>query len=186
MEILLLILLVIVVPTAYASVIGAPPAPSRSSQIGDILELAGLKKNEMFYELGTGMGGVITAVAARGVASVVGFELSPLCYAVTWLRLRRGARSEWALHMRNFYRADIRDADVVFFFLMPRVMEKLKTVLLAQLKPGTRVVSYAFPIPGWNAVRVIHKEGEVPIYSYIVRPLGIEPRTFRLKADCSA
>lgn len=56
---------------------------------------------------------------------------------------------------KDFYRADLHDADVVYCFLMPAVMAKVERLLRAQLKPGSLVYSYAFPLPTWEPEQVV-------------------------------
>ncbi len=72
-----LILFIIILPTIYAALIGVPPAFTDNSLIQDIIKNSKLKKDEVFYELGTGTGRMITAVSKRQNIKVVGFELSP-------------------------------------------------------------------------------------------------------------
>lgn len=74
--IIILILLILIIPTAYASLIGAPIALTSNSQIDEIIKTADIKNGEIFYELGTGTGRIITAFAKNRNIKVIGFELS--------------------------------------------------------------------------------------------------------------
>ena len=54
----------------------------------------------------------------------------------------------------NFFEVDISDADVVTLYLLTSVNERLRPKLERELKPGTRVVSHDFEVPGWKPIVV--------------------------------
>ena len=167
MELLIIsILLAIVLPTAYAAIIGAPLAPTNKESLEDIIKTAGLKDGDIFYELGTGTGRVITAFAENEKIKCAGFELSPLYYFITLINLKLKNRKNYKLFYKNFFKADLSDANVIFLFLMPRVMEKVKKKFLIELKPGTKIISYAFEIKSWKSYETIKKQGKLPVYFY--------------------
>ncbi len=65
-----------------------------------------------------------------------------------WAKLRSwvsGARLK--LYMRDFFKADLSEADVVFCYLFPKIMEKLEGKFKTELRSGARVVSYGFRMP---------------------------------------
>ena len=72
---------------------------------------------------------------------------------------------------KNLFEADIKDATVVTLYLLPGVNEKLKPRLLAELKPGTRVVSHRFSMPDWEPVKTIEVDGRT-IYLWIIPEKG--------------
>jgi hypothetical protein len=61
---------------------------------------------------------------------------------------------------------DLKEADAVFVFLMPRIMPKLREKMERELKPGARVVCYSWPIPGWQPRAVDDAPGRPKIYLY--------------------
>ena len=71
------------------------------------------------------------------------------------------------------FTADLRDADVVTAYLYPEVLEKLKPQL-KQMKPGSRIVSHLFEIPGVEPSKRLMAEsdtGEQHRVSLYVLPL---------------
>jgi hypothetical protein len=44
---------------------------------------------------------------------------------------------------------------VVTIYLLPEVNLMMRPRLIAMLKPGTRVVSHDYPLPGWKPVSVV-------------------------------
>ena len=62
-----------------------------------------------------------------------------------------------------------RNADVVAYYLSLYIQEQLRAKLEKELKPGVRVVSYAFKLMGWEPVKVEklkRDDAEVPIYVF--------------------
>ena len=50
----------------------------------------------------------------------------------------------------DLFEEDFSDADVVTLYLLDSLNEKLRPRLLAELKPGTRIVSHAFRMGDWE------------------------------------
>ncbi|KKW11282.1 MAG: hypothetical protein UY49_C0005G0012 [Microgenomates group bacterium GW2011_GWC1_49_7] len=128
-----------------AFVSGAPFVPTKRSSAEAMIRLANLKKGTKVYDLGSGNGKLLRLAQAKG-ARAVGFEINPLLVMLSNLR---GARTRW----KNFWNADISDADVVLVYLLPTHMERLKRKLKKEVKKGTLVVSNSFIFPGWKILR---------------------------------
>lgn len=143
MLIILLILLVIFMISAWASYYGAPWVPVRHHDIGQILKDAKLTKTDHCVELGCGDGRWVKAVAASG-AKIDGYEINPLLWLIAWLRCCRTPRAR--IYWGNFWRVNLGKYDLVFTFLVPRTMPKLGQKASAEMRPGSRLVSYIFEI----------------------------------------
>lgn len=167
LTILLIIILLVLLPTAMAGVIGAPLAVTNKKMLTLAIEKAGIGREDRFYDLGSGTGRVLIEVAKKTEAKVIGFELSPVYYLLGWLNLKIHRVKNCKLYLKNFYQANLSEADVVFCFLMPRALVKLKTKLKKELKPGAKVISYCFEIPGWQPAAIIKKDKQLPVYIYL-------------------
>ncbi len=152
--------------TAYAAIIGAPLAITSKKQLAAIMAAADLKDGEVFYELGCGTGRVLAAAAQQAKIKAVGFELSPFFYLLAWLNLTFGGRRGWRLRWQDFFKADLSEADVVFCYLMPKALRKLKLKFDRELKPGARVITYAFRLHGWEIRKTLREPGLLPVYFY--------------------
>lgn len=142
--------------------IGAPYMPTLKKTCQDALDLLDLKPGQTLYELGSGDGVMLRLAAQRGI-NVVGYELNPFLVVISWLRTRK-YRSLVKIRWRNFWRADLAQADGVFVFLLDRFMADLDKKMMAkrQGKP-VRLVSHAFEVPGRKAVK---KSGALFLYAY--------------------
>jgi SAM-dependent methyltransferase len=139
------ILLVFLISTLVI-VVGAPYVPTLRARRGQALDMLDLKKGQLLYDLGCGGGSLLAEAGARGIRAV-GYELNPFLAAVAWLRTRRHRRLikvKWG----NFWRADLSPADGIFVFLIDRFMDKLESKVTKEAKPGLRLVSHAFKMPG--------------------------------------
>lgn len=144
---------------------GTPP-----DQIDRILNAIAIKPGQRFYDLGCGDGRVAFAAARRG-AIAIGYELQPLTYLrAKWTQWQRYPRAK--IHWGNFHRAPIADADVVFIFLVGVVMPRVAAWLAERLRPGTTVVSYGFPLPGWKATTILQSPKPNGSHIYIYQTAG--------------
>ncbi len=130
---------------------GMAGVPARPRLIRRALEMAGVQPGEVVYDLGAGDGRALIIAAREFGARAVGLEVEPVHCAVAWLRaLVGGLLADISVRRQNFFHADLREADVVFLYLTPPLVERLRSQLELQLRPGARVVSLSFPFEGWR------------------------------------
>lgn len=109
-----------------------------------------LKDGAVVYDLGCGDARVLKAIKARHpLIRAIGYEKAwwPLLLA-KW----RNRKSGVIIRNADFYKADLKDADVVFCFLIHAVMGDVETLLRRQIAPEARVYSYGFRFPTLNRV----------------------------------
>ena len=93
---------------------------------------------------------------ARGV----GVDINPVRIA----EARENAQSAGVTDRVRFeendlFQADIREATVVTLYLLTSVNLKLRPKLLAELRPGTRIVSNTFDMGDWKPDQEINLDG---------------------------
>ncbi len=143
----LVILLWILVPALY----GLPPVPTKPARIRKALKLVNLQPDEVLYDLGAGDGRVLLIAAREFRAKAVGIEVGPIQCALIWLRvIASGLGNQVQVRWANFYKADLREADVVFIYATSKEIVKLAPHLEKQLKQGARVVSISADFPEWE------------------------------------
>ena len=158
MQLLPVIIAGIVVITAFLWVIvpafyGLPPISTRRKRIHRALELANLQPGEIFYDLGSGHGRVLVMAAKEFGAKAVGIEAGPVQCLISRLNaLWNGVNSKVRIEAGNFYRADLRKANVVYAYLTSGYAARLQEKLESELQNGTRVVTVSFDLPGWQPV----------------------------------
>jgi SAM-dependent methyltransferase len=159
--ILVIILLAFLGTFAYAGKSAAP-----WFDIDRFLKLAEFKPGMKFYDLGCGDGKLVFA-ASRAGAQASGYEISLLPYLIA--KAKSFFIKDTSIQFKNFWNANLSDADIVYLFLTPKVNPKAKEKLERELKPGSRVVAYTWPIEGWQAEKEDFASGQPSIYLYIVK-----------------
>lgn len=124
------------------------PIWATSTQIArKLCKLAGLNSKDLFIELGSGTGTACVVAGKEFGARAIGIESSRS--RVWWSKLkakRHAVESRVTFLQKNFYEVDLSNATVVYLYLVPRVIKKLKHKLMKELKPGTLVISYTYEI----------------------------------------
>lgn len=129
---------------------GAPFVKSRKERIETMLELAELKPGTKVVDLGSGDGALLIAAAHAG-ASAIGVEINPfLIWYSRWRIRRAGLEKQANVVWDNFKKYPLAEADVIFLYLWPETIEKLKEKLIKELRPDIKIVSNGFAISGWT------------------------------------
>jgi len=148
-----LFLLLVLGTFALGGWLAAPWVPLWKKDIRRMMRIAKVKPGEIVYDLGAGDGRIVIIAAKEFDAQAIGFEIATLPYFLAYIKIwLKGLRSKIKLKYRNFFNEDLSRADVICVFLTPQAMKKLKPKFETETKPGCRIVSYAFSIPGWQPV----------------------------------
>ena len=95
--------------------------------------------------LGCGDGRLVFAAASKN-ARAIGYEFSVPTYALAkFLSLFHPGSK---IYLRDFWKQDYHDADVIFCYLLSNSMQTFKKIIWPQLKPGCKVISHAFAMKG--------------------------------------
>jgi SAM-dependent methyltransferase len=121
-------------------------AATSDERIDEALRLAGLRPGERLLDLGCGDGRVLLRAAEAYGAQVSGVELDPVL-AATARELLEAAGVDGTVLEADFESVPI-EADVVFAFLSPATLQRLRP-RLAALPSDSRVVTTGYPVPGW-------------------------------------
>lgn len=147
---------------------GAVFTTTHRSKIEKILNSIHIHEGQVVYDLGSGDGRFLIAIAKRCKVKAIGYEINPWPYLLSKIRIWL-SRENIPIRFKDFYKADLRDGDIIFCYLFPDVMEKLREKLSEELKVGAKVISCNFEIPGWKASNIItasHPRHKDPIYIY--------------------
>jgi len=130
--------------------IAGPYVPTPWVIVDEMLKLAGIRGEDVVYDLGSGDGRLVITAAKRFGARGVGVELQTELVELA----RIGAKHEGVADRVKFvqgdlFETDIKDASVVMLYLLPRFVTRLVPRLRAELRPGTRIVSHDYPLAPW-------------------------------------
>jgi SAM-dependent methyltransferase len=157
---------------APARALDVPYVPTPMPVVDAMLHLAGVKKSDMLIDLGCGDGRIVIRAAERFGCRGIGVDLDPLRVS----EAEQNAREKKVQHLVRFvvgdvFEFDFSQATVVTMYLLPSINLKLRPRLLAELAPGTRIVSHDFGMGDWRPERQREVENSV-IYLWTVPPRG--------------
>jgi ubiquinone/menaquinone biosynthesis C-methylase UbiE len=148
-----IIAVIILVFQSYTMKLGAPWVPTPYKTIKKMLKLAKVKPGEKVYDLGCGDGRIVIEAARSFGAKSVGIEIDPIRFLWTKAKiLFLGLSDRVKVLLGNFFKINISDADVVTIYLLQDTNVKLIDKFARELRPGTRIVSNTFTLPGFKLI----------------------------------
>jgi len=168
------------VSVLFASGISAqPPAPKTPDihfavtpqPLADaMLRLAGVTKDDLVYDLGSGDGRIVVLAAQKYGARGVGIEIDHDLVEIARTVAVEGEVAGRATFIEgDLFTADISNATVVTLWLSTTVNRRLEAKLKRELRPGTRIVSRQFPIGLWPPDQTV-KIGEEILRMWTIPP----------------
>jgi Methyltransferase domain len=134
--------------------IPTPYLPSTTVAVDEMLRLGEVGPADVVVDLGSGDGRIPISAARDYGARGLGIELDPKLVEESQANARQaGVADRVEFRQGDALAADIREATVVTLYLLPVLVEKLKPRLLAQLKPGTRIVAHDYGFSDWKPDR---------------------------------
>jgi len=120
-----------------------------------MLEIGKVQSTDILYDLGCGDGRIVNLAAKEYGSRGVGIDLDPAMIR----RAEAGAKKSSVLERVEFRVEDIMKTDfsvatVIVIYLLPESNALLIPLFERQLKPGARIISHNYNIPGWEEKRV--------------------------------
>jgi 16S rRNA A1518/A1519 N6-dimethyltransferase RsmA/KsgA/DIM1 with predicted DNA glycosylase/AP lyase activity len=134
----------------------APYYPTPESIVERMLDLVQLKAGEKMFDLGSGDGRIVIMAARKYRADATGVELDPDLVQSSTARIRQlGLEKTAHIIYGDVLKQNYSSADVITVYLLPDSNLKLRPVLDATLKKGTRIVAHDFEIGGWKPDKTV-------------------------------
>lgn len=136
------------------------------------LEMAEIDPGDTFFDLGCGNGRVLVLAAQNYSVRSVGIEIQADLAAVAQAAAREH-QLENLIEVRqgDYLDSDLAEADVVVVYLNRGSLGQLSAKLETDLRPGTRIVTHHFDLPGWSAEHQLE----------ILSPAGNQETLFRYR-----
>lgn len=160
---------------AVAQEYGTPYGPSSQDAVDRMIRMAALKDGDVVADLGSGNGQIIIA-AARSNPTVRGWGVDLqewLVKTATEEAAKQGVSDRATFTQFNAFDVDLRKVDVVNMWLFANLTRLLQPKILAEAKPGTRVIVNGQLI-GTDSILglwqpdMIDREGSSPIMLWYV------------------
>jgi len=140
--------------------------PTPQAVVDAMLKIANVTAKDVVYDLGCGDGRIPVTAAQRYGAKGIGIDLDParISEATENAKLA-GVTDRVTFLNQDLFTTDIAEATVVTLYLLPSLNLKLMPKLIAELKPGTRIVSHAFDMgASWPPEKTLVVDGKTIYY----------------------
>lgn len=147
--------------------------PTPYEAVDAMLKVAKAGTDDVVYDLGSGDGRIpIMAVQKYNATRAVGIDINPERIREAEANLKAAGVGDRVRFLNeDLFEANIGDATVVTLYLLPSLNLKLIPKLLADLKPGTRIVSHAFDMGSWKPQQTL-KAGGSTVYFWTIPAKG--------------
>lgn len=142
--------------------------PTPPAVIEEMLRGTHVGRDDVVYDLGCGDGRIVIAAAKEFGARGVGIDIDPVRIREARENAEKaGVASRVSFRDQDLFQADFQEATVVALYLIPELNLRLRPKLLAELKPGTRIVSHAWDMGDWAPERTLNVNGRL-VYFWTV------------------
>jgi precorrin-6B methylase 2 len=126
--------------------------PTPHEVVKRMLELAEVGPNDVHYDLGSGDGRIaIAAVKDFKAKRAVGIDLDPQRIKEgNENKVKAGVADQVTFREQNIFETDLKEATTVSMYLLTSINIRMRPKLLAELRPGTRIVTHAFNMGEWQ------------------------------------
>jgi hypothetical protein len=138
-----------------------PYVPSPQSVVADMLKVAEVTADDFVIDLGSGDGRIVLTAAKVFGARGFGVEIKDeLVKKSNEAAQREGLAGRVKFIKQDLFKTDISQATVLTMYLLPDTVNLLKDKFLAELKPGTRIISHDYPLTGWIPEKYVQMDLE--------------------------
>jgi hypothetical protein len=143
---------------------GAPYVVTPDNILGKILAEANLEPGNNFWDLGCGNGKVIKYAMKKYKVNGFGVEINPILVLICRIR---GICTYWG----DFLKMDLKNADVVYMYLGPGIVEQIAEKMEKENVKPVRVILRRFEIKRWKKY-LVNKipDGKGWVYYYKITP----------------
>ena len=147
-----------------------PYVPTPAVVVERMLSLAGVASGDVVYDLGCGDGRIVIAAVKRAGVRGVCVEMDPVRLRGSRLNARKeGVEERIRFVESDLFKVPLHEATVVTLYLLPEVNVRLRPRLVAQLRPGARIVSHDFDMGDWKPDETVVETGSI-IHLWRIRP----------------
>lgn len=168
--VILLTIIFLFLISIIISFMGVPYAPT-PKHIFKVLDEQNLIKDDQYIiELGAGDAQFLRYFYKRHNIKGIGYEISPTFYFISNVEILIQSffvkrSNKIIVLLKSFFKADFENADVVYCYLFPSALKKLKSQF-DKMKKGSLIISYDFKLPYRDATKIIDISSSKKIFIY--------------------
>jgi len=138
----------------------SPFVPTPMQIVYEMLKLLELSPDDVLVDPGAGDCRIVINAARLYRCVSIGIEILPHLVKMCIEQVRReGLQDKVIIVWSDLFKFSYDIATAVTLYLGPELNEKLRPKLERELRPGTRVVSHDFEVPGWKPVKIVEVQG---------------------------
>jgi len=155
-----------------------PYVQTPTDVVTEMLKLAGVKANDVVYDLGSGDGRIVIAAARDFGARGVGIEIDPGLVAYSTELARKAGVGD-----RVTFRSDVTEVlapapvsnveDLLEWMRNQEALHFHEVTRISELRPGARIVSHDFDMGDWlpsQTIRVAWRDRTSYVFLWVVPP----------------
>lgn len=159
-----LILILVLILLFLGALFEAPWATTRKKDYERIVKMVKLQPGMLFYDLGSGTGKMLFYLSRKYNMNCVGIEISPILYLYS--KIKSLFYKKVKIMYGNFYKHDLSKADVIYIFLMPKSLDKIKREIGKKLKKDSKIIISCWPLQNCNPKQISKKNNGITYYLY--------------------
>jgi SAM-dependent methyltransferase len=124
-----------------------PYVPTPWRIVDEMLKLADIRADDFVVDLGSGDGRLVISAAERFGARGYGVDIDPnLVKLANENAAKAGVAARVKFEERDLFQMSLTEPTVLTLYLLPHTVIQLVPRILAEMKPGARVVSHDYPL----------------------------------------
>jgi SAM-dependent methyltransferase len=141
-----------------------PYVPTPWRIVDEMLKLADIRAEDFVVDLGSGDGRLVISAAERFGARGYGVDINPeLVKLANANAAKAGVGERVRFEERDLFQMGLAEPTVLTLYLLPHTVIQLVPRILAEMKPGARVVSHDYPLGPLRPDRYLQFELEEKI-----------------------
>jgi tRNA A58 N-methylase Trm61 len=122
--------------------------PTPNDVVAKMLETAGVKKEDVVYDLGCGDARILVTAAKKFGCRGVGFEIHPGRFQLAKDNVKKnGVEHLVEIRKQDIFEVDLSKATVITLYLLPELNVRL-IPQLEKMAPGSRIISHEYDMEG--------------------------------------
>jgi len=161
-------LIIIVVNILSLFITRVPPISTDRKYYARIFQQIRITQKTVIYDLGCGSGKFLLAASKFHPKKSIGYELSLMPYLAAQFRAVFLSHGRMQVNFKDFFKVGIRDADLVYIYLVPPLLGRVAQKLKHELKPGAVALVKGQELPDLKYVNkiVLDDKRGYPLYVY--------------------
>lgn len=143
-------------PATAQELVKLPYVPTPQKVVDEMIKLGEVKATDYVIDLGSGDGRIIISAAKTAKSRGLGVDIDPKLVELSNNNAKNeGVADRVEFIERDMFKTDISKANVLMLYVLPEFMQRLRSKVQAELKPGTRVVAHDYHMGDWYPDRII-------------------------------